>query len=81
MANLFSTLANASSITVLVDGTPRPEGFRVVGPGLLGKEFFTSPALTQEILDSPEFDQLLSTDKAQRVLEMVLKSIEHYTPS
>lgn len=81
MAHFFSTLANASSITIFVDGTLRPEGFRLVGPGLLGNEFFTSPALTQQILDSPEFDQLFSTDRAQRVLEIVLRSMEHYAPS
>jgi hypothetical protein len=47
--------------------------------------FGPAPILTPPRLISstiqPEFDQLLSADKAQRVLEMVLKSIEHYTPS
>lgn len=78
MSNFISMLVNGSTITVLVDGNLHPEGFRLVGPGLLGKEHFTSPALTQEILHSPEFDQLLSTERAQRVFEIVLKSIEHY---
>ena len=79
MSNLLSTLANASTITVLVDGTLRPEGFRIVSPGLLGTKYFTSPALTQAIVQSPEFDQLVSTDKAQRVLEMVLQAMQHDT--
>jgi len=78
MSNIFSTLA-ASTIMVFIDGTLRPEGFRIVSPGLLGTEYFTSPALTQAILHSPEFDQLFSTDKAERVLEMVLQAMQHDT--
>ena len=76
MPNVFSTLLHASTITVLVDSNLHQNAFRIVAPGLLGREYFTSPAITQEILDSPEFDQLLSTDKAQRILEIALKAIE-----
>jgi hypothetical protein len=76
MSNVFSTLLHCSTVTVLVDSNLHQKGFRIVGPGLLGEEHFTSPALTQEILNSPEFDQLLSTDKAQRILGIALKAIE-----
>ena len=75
MGSIFSTLAHGSTITVLVDGTPHPEGFRLVGPGLLGKEVFTSPALTRQILESPEFDQFLGPEKAQRVFEIALHAL------
>ena len=76
MSNVFSSLLHSSTITILVDSNLHEKGFRIVGPGLLGGEHFTSPILTQEILNSPEFDQLSSTDKAQRILEIALKTIE-----
>lgn len=47
-------------------------GFALTGPGLLGNTIITSPAVTQQILASPEFDQLMENDKAARILEIVL---------
>ncbi|MGI4834601.1 MAG: hypothetical protein ACRYFK_14185 [Janthinobacterium lividum] len=61
---------------VAVDATPNQLGFRLVAPGLLGKEYVTSPALTARILASPEFDQLFGAERAQRILEMVLSLAE-----
>ncbi|NML63793.1 hypothetical protein HHL22_01110 [Hymenobacter sp. RP-2-7] len=76
MANLFSTLLHTYTLQVLVDTTPGQPGFRIVAPGLLGKEYITSPALTARILASPEFDQLFGAERAQRILEMALNLAE-----
>lgn len=59
-------------VNVVVDATQRDGGFAITGPGLAGKTTVTSPAVTQQILASPEFDQLLGSDKASRILEIVL---------
>ncbi len=50
-------------------------GFALTGPGLLGNTVITSPAVTQQILASPEFDQLPSDEKATRILEIVLAQV------
>jgi hypothetical protein len=71
MASLLQALSSHTA-TILVDTTLRQGGFAITGPGLLGKTSITSPAVTQQILASPEFDQLLSSDKATRILEIVL---------
>lgn len=62
----------ASTVTVMVSTTLHDGGFALTAPGLLGKTIFTSPAVTQQILDSPEFDQLSAPDKAARILELAL---------
>jgi hypothetical protein len=56
---------------VSVDPDDKSGSFRL-NIGLLGKHFYTSPALTQQIKESPEFDQLFGADQAMRILEMVL---------
>ncbi len=61
----------------MVDATLRDGGFAITGPGLLGKTIVTSPAVTQQILDSPEFDQLLQSDRVARILEVVLALAQH----
>jgi hypothetical protein len=72
MANIFSSLLHTHTIQVIVDTTPGASGFRLVAPGLLGQEYVTSPALTARILASPEFDQLIGAERAQRILALVL---------
>lgn len=79
MANLLSTLLHTHTVQVLVNTTPSQAGFRLVAPGLLGKEYSTSPALTARILASPDFDQLFGAEQAQRILEMVLSLAEQAT--
>ena len=59
-------------ITVAVDSTLRDGGFAITAPGLAGKTLITSPAVTQQILASPEFDQLLGSEKAARILKIAL---------
>ena len=60
------------SATVLVKTSLHDSGFALTGPGLAGPTIITSPAVTQQILASPEFDQLMAGDKAARILEIVL---------
>jgi hypothetical protein len=76
MSNFLRTL-NSATITVAVDSTLRDGGFAITAPGLAGKTLITSAAVTQQILDSPEFDQLLGSDKANRILEIVLAQAAH----
>lgn len=71
MSTLFQALASHTLI-VAVDATLRDGGFALTAPGLAGKTVVTSPAVTQQILNSPEFDQLFAADKATRILEIVL---------
>ena len=40
--------------------------------GVLGKPYLTSPTLTRQIQESQDFDQLSGSDRATRILEMVL---------
>jgi hypothetical protein len=72
LMNDFLRALNSSTITVAVDTTLRDGGFAIAAPGLAGKTLVTSAAVTQQILDSPEFDQLLGSEKASRILEIVL---------
>lgn len=76
MTNILTALFNTHMIQVLVDTSPAQPGFRLTSPGLLGYDYVTSPALTARILASPEFDQLLGAEQAQRILALVL---EHAT--
>jgi hypothetical protein len=76
MSNFLQTL-NSTTITVAVDSTLRDGRFAITAPGLAGKTLITSAAVTQQILDSPEFDQLLGSDKASRILEIVLAQAAH----
>jgi hypothetical protein len=71
MANLLHALS-AYSMHIQVNTSLQDGGFALTYPGLLGKTVVTPPALTQRILASPEFDQLLGADKATRILELVL---------
>lgn len=71
MANFLQAL-NSTSVTVLVDTELRNGGFAITYPGLLGKTIVTSPPVTQQILGSPEFDQLFQGAKATRILDIVL---------
>lgn len=48
------------------------DGSFKIAVGLLGKAYATSPALTKQIQESPEFDQLFGSERATRILEMVL---------
>jgi len=68
----FLQSLTAHSATVLINTTLHDGGFALTGPGLLGNTIITSPAVTQQILDLPEFDQLPSNEKAARILEIVL---------
>ena len=68
----FQQVLTAHSATVLVNTTLHEGGFTLTGPGMMGPTIVTSPAVTQQILASPEFDQLLGSDKAARILEIVL---------
>jgi hypothetical protein len=76
MSNFLRTL-NSTTITVAIDSTLRDGGFAITAPGLAGKTLITSAAVTQQILDSPEFDQLLGSDKASRILEIVIAQAAH----
>ncbi|MDO7884057.1 hypothetical protein [Hymenobacter cheonanensis] len=76
MSNFLHTLASYT-ITVAVDATLRDGGFAITAPGLAGKTIVTSPAVTQQILASSEFDQLLAGAKATRILEIVLAQAGH----
>jgi hypothetical protein len=71
VSNFLHKLA-ATTITVVVDATLRDGGFAITAPGLAGNTLITSPAVTQQILASPEFDQLLGSEKATRILEIAL---------
>lgn len=77
MTNVLTALFNTYTIQVLVDASPDQTGFRLSGPGLLGQGYITSPALTARILGSPEFDQLSGSERAQRILAMVLEHATH----
>ncbi|WP_223648980.1 hypothetical protein [Hymenobacter psoromatis] len=68
----FRQVLTAHSATVLVNTTLHEGGFTLTGPSVLGHSIVTSLAVTQQILASPEFDQLLGSDKAARILEVVL---------
>ena len=68
----FRQALTAHSSTVLINKTLHEGGFALTSPGLLGHTIVTSPAVTQQILASPEFDQLMGPDKAARILEIVL---------
>jgi hypothetical protein len=70
--NDFLRALTSTTLTLLVDTTVRDGGFAITGPGLAGKTIVTSAAVTQQILTSPEFDQLMAGDKASRILEIVL---------
>jgi hypothetical protein len=74
MASLRQALSSHTT-TVLVDTTLREGDFAITGPGLFGKTSITSPAVTQQILASPEFDQLLSSDKATRIIVLAHASL------
>ncbi len=71
MAGFLQALT-AHSATVMINTALHDGGFALTGPGVLGNSIVTSPAVTQQILASPEFDQLLGSDKAARILEIVL---------
>jgi len=71
MSNFFQVLAS-HTVIVAVDATLRDGGFALTAPGYAGKTVVTSPAVTQQILDSADFDQLFAADKATRILEIVL---------
>ncbi len=71
MASFLQALTGYSA-TVLVNTSLHDGGFALTGPGLLGNTIVTSPAVTQQILALPEFDQLMGNDKAARILEIVL---------
>lgn len=71
MSNLLQILTS-TTLVVAVDATLRDGEFAITAPGLAGKTPLTSPAVTQQILASPEFDQLLGSEKAARILEIVL---------
>ena len=62
----------SSLVTVVVSPILHEGGFAITAPGLAGKTIVTSPAVTAQILASPEFDQLLGSEKATRILEIVL---------
>lgn len=68
----FLRAMNSYTFTVAVNATLHDGGFAITAPGLLGETIVTSAAVTQQILASPEFDQLLAGDKATRILEIVL---------
>jgi hypothetical protein len=68
----FLRALNSTTITVAVDTALRDGGFAITAPGLAGKTLVTSAAVTEQILSSPEFDQLLGGEKAGRILEIVL---------
>ena len=68
----FLRALTSSTITVAVDTTLRDGGFALTAPGLAGNAIVTSAAITQQILASPELDQLLCSEKASRMLEIVL---------
>jgi hypothetical protein len=70
MSLLVDALQGYSAHVLVVPNDPSGN-FRL-HIGLLGKHFHTSPALTQQIKESPEFDQLNGADQATRILEMVL---------
>ena len=55
MSNFLQVL-NSTTLTVAVDTTLRDGGFAITAPGLAGKTVVTSAAVTQLILESPEFD-------------------------
>ena len=69
--NTFLNALSGYTAYVMTSSDVREGGF-TLSIGLLGKTFVTSPALTQQIQDSPEFDQLFGSERAMRVLEMVL---------
>ncbi len=68
----FRQVLTSYCATVLVNTTLHDGGFSLTGPGVLGRTIVMSPAVTQQILASPEFDQLMGPDKAARILEIVL---------
>ena len=70
MNSLVDTIKSYTA-HVLVNPDSKDGGFRIA-VGLLGKPYLTSPALTKQIQESPEFDQLMGSDRATRILEMVL---------
>ena len=67
----FMNALSSYSAHVMVSADRKEGGF-TLSLGLLGQTFRTSPALTRQILESPEFDQLLGSERALRVLELVL---------
>ncbi|TDN36497.1 hypothetical protein E4631_18995 [Hymenobacter sp. UV11] len=71
MASFLQALTGYSA-TVLVNTSLHDGGFALTGPGILGTTIVTAPGVTQQILSSPEFDQLMGNDKAARILEIVL---------
>jgi len=71
MASFLQTL-NSTTLTVLVNTELQDGGFAITYPGLLGKTMVTSPTVTQQILNSPEFDQLFQDAKATRILDIAL---------
>ena len=72
--NAFLRALHSSTMTVAVDTTLRDDGFALTAPGLAGTQSLplTSAAVTRQILASPEFDQLLGSERASRMLEIVL---------
>ncbi|GAA4496182.1 hypothetical protein GCM10023172_09030 [Hymenobacter ginsengisoli] len=68
----FLRALNSYTFTVAVNATLRDGGFAITAPGLAGKTIVTSAAVTQQILDSPDFDALLGGDRVGRILEIVL---------
>jgi hypothetical protein len=71
MASFLQTLSS-TTLSVLVNTELQEGGFALTYPGLLGKTIVTSPTVTQQILSSPEFDQLFQDAKAARILDIVL---------
>ncbi|MFD1872123.1 hypothetical protein [Hymenobacter bucti] len=76
MTDILQAL-RSTTVRLLVDTELRDGGFAITYPGLLGKTVVTSPAITQAILDSPEFDQLFQGAKAARILDIVLAQAQH----
>ncbi len=80
MAGFLQALTGYSA-TVLINTALHDGGFALTGPGVLGTTLVTSPAVTQQMLASPEFDHLMGSDKAARNLEIVLAQAAWQLPS
>jgi len=70
MNSLLDTLESYTT-HVFVNPDSKDGSFRMA-VGLLGAPYLTSPTLTRLILESSEFNQLSGSDRATRILEMVL---------
>lgn len=70
----FLEFFDSQTLQVSVDTSLRDGGFRLTYPGLLGRVVKTNAAVTQRILQSPDFESLFAAEKSVRILEIVLAS-------